>query len=179
MSKTSIFDRMRSDHREVLEKIAVLDSAAGEAHGRHHGRGWPVGTVTEVLDMLERQFSTHMAAEDEILFPALLEALPQARLSIEPLQADHVELRTMLSRLRETLREPAGDARNEQIGVQLRDFVDLLRIHIRKEEAVVISVAERVLKPREVQALAARMAHPERGESNRRPGSGPLKGARP
>jgi hemerythrin-like domain-containing protein len=75
----------------------------------------------------------------------------------------------MLKRLESTLAEPDPSDRDEQVAVQVRDFIDLLRIHIRKEEAVVIRVAERVLRPREVQALAARMTQTPRRES----GGGP------
>jgi hemerythrin-like domain-containing protein len=49
------------------------------------------------------------------------------------------------------------------VAVQLRDFVDLLRIHIRKEEVVVFRVAERALAPDAVAALAARMTRNSKG----------------
>jgi hemerythrin-like domain-containing protein len=180
MKKVTIFDQMKSDHREVLARLASLEAVAREAeqHVRGRGRGWPGPEVAETLRILERQFATHMAAEDEVLFPALLEALPQTRLSIEPLKADHAELRTMLERIQETMQETPSAARDEQIGVQLRDLVDLLRIHLRKEEALVISVAERVLQPREVEALAARRSSGEPQGATKSPRSGPSKGAR-
>lgn len=157
MGKADVFERMRADHRYVLREISILDRAARLSQAREAGSDWPGDPAVRVLDMLARQFETHMAAEDEILYPALAESLPQTRVSLEPLRADHAALRAMLIALRRLLAAPAGKARDEQIGVQLRDFVDLLRIHIRKEEAVVIGVAERVLQPREVEALAARM----------------------
>jgi len=177
MGRAGIFERMRADHRYVLEKLVILEEAARAGETRKHGGAWPGQAVRRALSMLARQFETHMAAEDEVLFPALIEALPQTRLSIDPLCADHFELRKMLATLEETLGFPASPARNEQVGVQLRDLVDLLRIHIRKEEAVVISVAERVLRPREVEALAARMARGAPGDSPEGPGAGRSKGA--
>jgi hemerythrin-like domain-containing protein len=118
-----------------------------------------------------------MAAEDEVLYPALMNALPETRASIEPLCADHGALRMMLSDLEETLSLPGDD--REQITVQVRDLVDLLRIHIRKEEALVIGMAERVLRPAEVEALAARMnrgSAPSCGLGLRH---GPSKGVQP
>lgn len=157
MGKADVFERMRADHRYVLREISILDRAARLSQAREEGADWPGDPAIRVLDMLAKQFETHMAAEDEILFPALAETLPQAQVSIEPLRADHEALRRMLQALKRRIKEPAGKARDEQIGVELRDFVDLLRIHIRKEEAVVIGVAERMLQPREVEALAARM----------------------
>jgi hemerythrin-like domain-containing protein len=155
MNPSTIFERMREDHRNVLERVQILDKAAAIPRGTPGG--WPGSDVRHVLELLSRQFQTHMAAEDEVLYPALAEALPVARPSMEPLMADHGALRMMLADLEQMLEEPESDARNEQIGVRLRDFADLLRIHIRKEEAIVFSVAERALLPDEVDALAARM----------------------
>jgi hemerythrin-like domain-containing protein len=178
MGKADVFERMRADHQYVLREILILDQAARRGPAREAGPEWPGEPALRVLDMLAKQFETHMAAEDEILFPTLIEALPQTRLSIEPLLADHAALRDMLQALQRLIDAPPGEARDEQIGVQLRDFVDLLRIHIRKEELIVISVAERVLRPNEVEAFAARMAsgRPDQGrasnDSARRKGEG-------
>jgi hemerythrin-like domain-containing protein len=178
MGPKGIFERMREDHRRVLDEIAVLDAAASTGGSRHRGREWPGKAVENVLATLAHQFETHMAAEDEVLFPALGEALPQSKPSIEPLSADHATLRTMLATVEQTLKEPAAPERNEQLAVQLRDLVDLLRIHIRKEEAVVISVAERVLRPQEVEALAARMRGRVAKPAPTDPGARRTKGAR-
>lgn len=180
MSSSKVFERMRQDHRHVLEEILVLERASAAVRSHSVGADWPGGTARAVLAMLARQFGSHMAGEDEVLFPALTEALPETRSSIEPLRADHGALRMMLADLEEALQEPAGPARNEQIAVQLRDFVDLLRIHIRKEEVVVFGVAERALSPREVETLAARMARGTLAPHRSKPrcSSGNSKGAK-
>ena len=159
MKPSNIFERMREDHRNVLERIRVLDAAAS-AVPKDGAASWPDVETRDVLALLARQFQTHMAAEDDVLYPALVDALPVAKPSIEPLKADHATLRMMLADLLQALEEEPSGTRNELIGVQLRDLADLLRIHIRKEEAVVFSVAERTLRPLEVEALAARL---ERG----------------
>ena len=156
MNPSNIFDRMREDHRNVLERIRVLDAAAA-AGPKQNAPEWPGVETRDVLALLARQFQTHMAAEDDVLYPALVDALPVARPSIEPLMADHATLRMMLADLLQALDEEPSETRNELIGVQLRDLADLLRIHIRKEEAVVFGVAERTLRPLEVEALAARL----------------------
>lgn len=180
MNRTSIFEQMRNDHRRVLERVAALELGVlgrGTRRGRSHGedRG---GELRDVVELLERQFATHMAAEDEVLFPALAEALPQTKATMEPLHAEHAELRSMLIRLDATLSEPVSAARDEQIKVQVRDLIDLLRIHIRKEEAVVLSVAERVLKPREIDALEQRMRARMQLDPAPSPGTGRTKGTR-
>jgi hemerythrin-like domain-containing protein len=178
MTPSKVFQQMREDHRRVLARIAVLETAAG-AVPRDPARDWPRPEVVDVLAMLAQQFRTHMAAEEEVLYPALAEALPGTRPSLEPLEADHASLRMMLSDLEESLREPSSRSRNEGIAVQLRDLADLLRIHIRKEEVVVFAVAERALSRTEMEALAARVEHDAAaaGRSTQRPGTGHSKGA--
>ena len=155
MSKPSVFDLLRREHRLVLSRIAVLEKSAAPGAARGH-RARRNQDVAQVTALLERQFATHMSAEDEVLFPALVKVLPETRASIVPLQAEHAELRSILAGLQASLRRPPGASRDQQIAVQARDLVDLLRIHIRKEEAVIFGVAERVLPPLEVARLAAR-----------------------
>jgi hemerythrin-like domain-containing protein len=169
---------MRADHLYVLREIVVLDEAARLSLAQPASGAWPEGRVKQVLTMLARQFETHMAAEDELLFPALVETLPQIVASIEPLRADHATLRAMLHSLGELVSTPPSSTRDEQIGIQLRDFVDLLRIHIRKEEAVAISVAERVLRPSELEAFAVRMLSGSSGHGPTGPGATDKKGDR-
>ena len=59
----------------------------------------------------------------------------------------------MLAALIGLLQSPAGSARDEQIAIQMADLAELLRIHIRKEERLVFQVAERVLRPGELERL--------------------------
>ncbi len=127
------------------------------------GRGKGAGLSAEealpgLVALLEVQFASHMAAEDEVLYPALLGAIPAASGSIEPLFAEHAELRQMLARLAATLDEPATAERSEQIRVQVRDLADLLRLHIRKEESLVFRLAPQLLAPGEIAAVSARLS---------------------
>ena len=88
------------------------------AHGSKAGIG-------RVLGMLEVQFQTHMAAEDQVLYPAIADH-PASAASLEPLHDDHAELRQMLARLQATLREEPTAEQDEQIAVQIHDLADLL-----------------------------------------------------
>jgi len=58
------------------------------------------------------------------------------------LVAEHRDLELMLAGLAQTLTLAPGPARDEQLAVQARDLAELLRLHIRKEEAVVFRLAE-------------------------------------
>lgn len=157
MSPGNVFDRMRNDHARVLQELATLErTLAGlEAVG---GMNQGVGkAMRAAVRLLEREFVTHMAAEDEVMFPALARTLPHAAGQFEQLGAEHEELRSMLGSFGRLLGRPGDRERDEQVVVQFRDLLDLLRIHIRKEESAVFRVAERVIKPPMLQAIADRM----------------------
>jgi hemerythrin-like domain-containing protein len=98
-----------------------------------------------------------MMAEDEVLYPALMRALPASMGSVEPLHDEHGELRLMLERLCATFSEPPGKARDEQVAVQVHDLADLLRIHLRKEESLVFGVAARLLSADVIESVMTRM----------------------
>ncbi len=176
MTQRSVFGSLRREHRVVLARLAALERAATPRARR--GRARAEKEMSGVVRLLERQFATHMSAEDQVLFPALLRALPEARASIAPLEDEHAELRSILASLRRGLASPQDEARDEQIAVLVGDLVDLLRIHIRKEEAVIFRVAERVLPAREVARLAAWRSRRMANRSTPKPESGRSKGER-
>lgn len=108
--------------------------------------------------LLDRQFSTHMAAEDAVVYPALSEALPEVRAVLQPLIDDHVELRGMLADLTAMLATARSAARDERMLVVVRDLIDLLRLHIHKEETIVFALASRVLGAQAVSELMRRFS---------------------
>src|SRR5262249_28284650 len=118
----SPFERMRADHRRVLRTLPELEHAAAALEA---GPDEARRRLEHVLDALELQFATHMAAEDEIVFPILTNALPSTATSLAPLRSEHDDLRAMVQRLKATLATRASRARNEQVRVQVRDLADL------------------------------------------------------
>ena len=153
-----LFERLRRDHARVVAEVGEL-----EANLLRHGRGGCLPAEVEsalpkMLALLQVEFSSHMAAEDEVLYPALIAAIPAASGSIEPLFTEHAELRQMLAKLVATLDEPAGADRSEQLRVQIHDIADLLRLHIRKEESMVFQLAPQLLAPSEIASVSARLA---------------------
>jgi hemerythrin-like domain-containing protein len=150
---SSPYARFRRDHARVRLRIDALEAAI-PAHGRSASE--PV--LRRHLRAIERQFDTHLAAEEAVLYPLLARVLPAAAPSLRPLHDEHEELRAILASLKAALATPQGRERDEQIAVQLRDFVDLLRVHIRKEESVVFDVSERVLRPGELRGLRRQLA---------------------
>jgi len=160
--RPDVFAAMRRDHRSVIERLDVLEASVA----RIAARPAPAGDddddarLRAFVAHLEAQFATHMRAEDDVVYPVLAAELPDTRTALVPLRVEHAELRDMLTSLRTTLDEPAGASRDEQVVVQIGDLADLLRIHIRKEEAIVFTVAERLLPADALATLADRLARP-------------------
>jgi len=152
------FQRLREDHAGVLERLEDLERASNTGMGPAGSIREPA--VRELIEHLERQFATHMRSEEDVLFPVLARTLPMASVTLGPLEAEHAELRQMLGDLSALLDSPAGMVRDGRVRVELRDFVDLLRLHIQKEEATVFAVASRVLATAELETLAARLGVP-------------------
>ena len=176
MAHRDVFRQLRADHRHVLAELPQLEREAGIAPRRTKAATAGGKQLPRILENLARQFDTHMAAEEDVLFPLLAQALPETLTRLEPLSLEHQDLRGLLDSLTRWMREPASAERDEQIAVQTRDFVDLLRIHVRKEEVVVFRLAERVLGREQLEEVAARLV---RGAvtSGRRSGGKP-KGSR-
>ena len=147
------FARFRRDHRRVLAQLDALEHGAPGSRRRAPREV----QLHDMLDLLARQFATHMTAEDTVLFPALAEAFPESRATLAPLRVEHRELRLMLAALADAFALAPGPARDEQLQVQTWDFVHLLRIHVTKEEHSVFDLAERVLRPHEMRDLVERL----------------------
>lgn len=148
-----LFSPLRRDHRRVLAHLDELEGVLS-ARGR---RAVPERPLRELVAHLEPQFASHMRAEDEVLFPALEQALPETAIPLAALREDHRELRGLLAALAMRLEQPRNGIRDEQLRVLTRDLVDLLRLHVSREERIVFTVASRVLRDDELTTLAGRI----------------------
>lgn len=149
------FAGFRRDHSRVLAVLRAAETGVLGARGIRPGGH---ARVRHLVELLERQFATHMTAEDALLYPLLADVLPEARPTLAPLAEDHAELRGLLASLARTLDRRPGRARDEQLAVQVRDLVDLLRLHIQREEKAVFEVAERILGERDARELERRLS---------------------
>ena len=148
-----LFSPLRRDHRRVLAHLDELEEVMG-TRGR---RTVPERPLRDLVAHLEPQFATHMRVEDDVLYPALEQALPEAAVPLAALRDDHRELRGLLAALAMRLEQPRNGVRDEQLRVLARDLVDLLRLHVSREERIVFTVASRVLRDDELTTLAGRI----------------------
>ena len=147
------FGRFRRDHARVLAQADQLERQVLAAAVTPDE-----ALLGEAVELLRRQFATHMTAEEAVLYPAIQLAFPSGRSTLEALREDHVELRLMLATISRWLEAARSPERDEQVQVVLRDLIDLLRLHIHREESAVFVVASRVLSDDEAGELARQIS---------------------
>ena len=65
MEATTLIERLKRDHERVLRDVTELEGALARPAARTDGPAAD-DRIERVLAMLERQFQTHMAAEDQL-----------------------------------------------------------------------------------------------------------------
>lgn len=152
------------------------------SHDHHHGLamglrlsqgekalltdGWthePAWQADQVARFYQDELVPHFRAEEEVLFPAVLAALPQQADLIKRLLGDHRNLAAQIDTLR-TL--PA-----DRLGPVLQDIGHLLQDHIRAEERVLFPACETGLSPDVLDALARKLAGAKQNASPKEGGN--------
>lgn len=93
----------------------------------------------------------HHGKEEGILFPALKESgIPEKNGPIEVLLAEHSEGRTLIKNMEENV---AGVFKQIEFATIAREYINLLRNHIQKENEVLFPMAERTLAPARLEKI--------------------------
>lgn len=135
---------LRNEHAVILEAVALLELHAGDVREGTSLDGdfarWIVQFIREFAD------GTHYAKEQGVLFGLL--AVHGFSVDLEPLAgllAEHAASR----RLCDAMEAALGSRDAQAFALAALQFCGLLRRHIRTEEEVVFSAAERLLTPAE------------------------------
>ncbi len=159
---------LRDEHEECVAELQAFESALDNL--RNHG---PSGEVHDVLakffGFLERVVLPHNRREELVLFPLLAQRLvesgehskgPQPTTAIDVLRADHVELlqvaavMTNFFRIAPRLPDEASQHYIIDASIRLgRNLVELLRLHIFREDVVVFSLAHKLLNAEELDRM--------------------------
>ncbi len=99
--------------------------------------------AARAVDRWDLEVANHLAVEEELVFPAIAQELGAAGL-LEEIIAEHRQLERLIEQLR-----TAPDA------ALLRQFTDLLRKHIRREENDLFEDVQRRMPRKALDALGA------------------------
>ena len=102
----------------------------------------------QALDLWELELRGHFEAEEEALFPAVRDAIPDPEL-VDQLIAEHDEMRTLFASLKQVSDDGLQDL--------LREVREILVRHIRTEERVLFETVQDSLDEHAMAVLGSRI----------------------
>lgn len=157
---------IREEHRELLPHLHELERAATEV------TRWTSEVAFErlppIVGFLQDHLLPHALAEDEILYPAVDQAMgvPNAT---ETMRVDHDEITTRVRHLRATITAALAKWPDDEniagIAHQLSALSGIILLHFRKEEEVLLPILDSVLTVEEAEALFESMDSGARHQS--------------
>jgi hemerythrin-like domain-containing protein len=134
-------DVLRDEHRVILRALDLLERAIGP--GAATADGWWGAAVAWLRAFADRN---HHAKEEQSLFPAMVKAgVPSEGGPVAVMLDEHARGRALIV----AIADGAGAARTAAV----REYVDLLRAHIDKENDVLFPLADAVIDPPLMQAV--------------------------
>jgi hemerythrin-like domain-containing protein len=138
------------DHTTLRRSVSVLD---GMVKMMEEGARIEIADVAALLTFLRRFGDEyHQRMEEQVLFPALLSGVP-VESPLRAMLSEHVEERTLVSRIEDALRFKMG----KEFVSSSHQLSLLLRNHFDKEDAVLGDVAEKCLSKEQDEAVAAEL----------------------
>lgn len=129
------------EHQYALLLCLRIHRGLLEHHGDSH---WLQMKASHAVRFFEGEMVTHFHAEEEFLFPAMLN-LPAAPELIDQLLAQHETIRSLIDRLR--------PAEAGSLAETLKQFADTLEAHIRKEERELFPIYEQQASPETISSV--------------------------
>lgn len=154
--EVTAIDRLYEEHRQVTAALDELDGLLARAGGSAAPEDWTgiIADIRRLADELDRELTTHLALEEERLFPAMERYIGREGGPIAVMLMEHEGMRRAVQRLRDA----AGRASSSPEPVaEILDaggeLISLLSEHIHKEDHVLFPMALRMLAPKEVEQL--------------------------
>jgi hemerythrin-like domain-containing protein len=150
---------LKSEHRSISAVLHALKELGRMAHdATARPRFQVLRSMLRYIDEYPEQL--HHPKEDQHLFARVVARAPEARLLVEELQAEHEEGARLIRELERALlfleEGWPADAREFQAAVD--KYAKFHWDHMRKEEQVLLPLAQRHLTPEDWQAIDAAFA---------------------
>ena len=157
---------MLEEHRLIERMLKVLEDCAARLD---EGGSVPPEMMSGMLEFIQVYADAgHHAKEEDLLFPALAaHGLDPESSSIGAFRAQHESGRAYVREMRETLPQVSRGNRDagQAFAASARDYIALLREHIRLENEEFARYAEQYFTPGEDAALRARMDDVDRARA--------------
>ncbi len=143
-----------NEHEVILRMLRVMEKASDELRkGGDVDPGLWKGASDFLQNFVDR---CHHTKEERHLFPALVERGVSGEVGpIAVMLREHEDGRAHTKRLRALSASSPSKKTNEGISKTVVAYVDLLSMHIRKENGVLFPLANQVLTPEDLKRLEA------------------------
>ena len=132
---------LRADHREVERLFKQFEKAGPDAHA----------TRRQVVDKIIKELSVHAAIEEQVFYPAVREAAPDAEDEVlESLEEHHI-VKWTLSELENM------DPEDERFVPKATVLMENVRHHVEEEEGELFPKVREVLKRKALTELGEAM----------------------
>lgn len=153
--KTDPFEVLHAEHREVLLKLQELEDAVTSIVGKGFSAE-AFSRIAGVIRFFGTEFKKHDRIEEQVLFP-LIEAHIQGSTSMY--RVEHRQLWSAFDRLQKSVQDVEmskvhGSTIREIVDAS-RAIIELLRIHVAKENGELFPLAKKVLSEEEFSKLTA------------------------
>ena len=133
---------LRADHQRVLEKLDILERVID----RLGEPGAVVADLKELGAFFRAGIWTLVWKEEDALFPKIKQFVTRESSPIKQMLLEHAELRRANERFQTGVDAYSGDPGNSDAVVLIREggghIIELLRNHFRKEDDVLLTVAD-------------------------------------
>ncbi|HEX2041835.1 MAG TPA: hemerythrin domain-containing protein [Acidimicrobiales bacterium] len=133
---------LRDDHREVERLFKQFEKAGPNAHA----------TRRQIVDRIIEELSVHAVIEEQVFYPAVREAVPDAEDEVlESLEEHHI-VKWTLSELEKL------DPEHERFVPKTTVLIESVRHHVEEEEDELFPQVREVLKRKRLQEIGEAMA---------------------
>jgi hemerythrin-like domain-containing protein len=129
---TTTIPLLNAQHQDVLVRLAAVEAEL-KTPGDHD--------LTAFSTYLESEVMHHFTLEEQALFPVLARHLGTTQGPLAVMDAEHAEFRELLQGLTTAVRTGAHGPQRAIAG----EIIELLRVHIHKEDHVLFPMAEQLL----------------------------------
>jgi len=140
---------LMNDHDAILSALDLFTTILDTYSNEH------IVDPEDLFDFLEflSEFADkcHHGKEERLLFPAMIAAgVPDRGGPIGVMMAEHIQGRGYIHTMLESLEEPEDLSRFEKAG---RAYIELLRMHIQKENNVLFPMADKAISPEILESM--------------------------
>lgn len=154
-------EMLMHEHRIIERSLTILEAIAERLE---RGESIPTDKVKVLLDFF-RVFADqcHHGKEEDMLFPELeVRGIQKEGGPISVMLHEHEEGRNFQRQLREVATDLANEANQQKFATAARNYINLLRQHIWKEDNVLFRMAQQVLTEMDDEQIAERFERHEK-----------------